>query len=297
MKIYATCDFPCYFKINGEYAGVIDKNLKSFETELENPFFEALPQNNLFLPCYANLLGSSSLKVFKVEKGVLVYPVLKKSANATFKLLGQADAVINGIKTVLSVTVDGNVKFYIDGIIKDVKPLPFIPEKFEIYCENGLIFASFSQEKTALFIYDATTGNLVFSSVVNAFSYSEVLTVQKRFLTTIKTTVIEKWSFKEGAKLISKSDEKERSFFEISPSLIPVAFFESIVIGSSISEIATPSLVKRYEELKDFLGKVIRVIPSPLNDDSVWLVCENEVVKGVAVFENGLISNVLLDDF
>ena len=89
MKIFASCDLPCHFKINGEYLGVIDKNLITFEVESSSLLFEALPLNDGFLPCYSGITGSRSIKVFKVDNGYLVYPVLRKSYFAGFKMIGQ----------------------------------------------------------------------------------------------------------------------------------------------------------------------------------------------------------------
>ena len=297
MKVFATCDLPCHFKINGESLGVIDKNLLTYNLERENPLFEALPLNELFSPCYSGINGSKSIKVFKVDNGVLVCPVLRKNYISNFKMLGQTECVINGVRTILSVVIDGVAKFYLEGCFNDVKTLPFIPEKFEIYYENGFIFVSFSAEKRALFVYELESAKLVFCNVVSAFSYSETLNVKREFQTVLKTTVFEKWNLGLEPTLIERRSETEKSFFEINPLLVPAAFFESVVIGASINEIASPNLVKRYDALREFLGKVIRVIPSPQEDNCVWLITEEKVVKGIVVLENGIIDNVLLDDF
>ncbi len=296
MKIFVTSDLPCHFKINGNYFGVIDKNLTEFEIE-GSPLFEALPLSDNFLPCYSGIEGNKSIRVFKVLGGLLVYPVLRKSYNLGFKMLGQTETVINGVKTVLTAVLDGAPKFYLDGIISDVKPLPFCPENIDLHYENGLIFASFSKEKCALFVYSLESSGLVFSSVVNAFSIGETLTVKKEYKTVLKTRVIEKWNLSKECSLVEVKSESQKTFFDINEKLVPTAFFESVVIGASVNEIASPSLVKRYDSLREFLGKVIRVIPSPSEEDCVWLVLDNKVTKGIAVFESGLITNVLLDDF
>ncbi|MBR6737997.1 MAG: hypothetical protein IKL82_06565 [Clostridia bacterium] len=297
MIIYVSSDLPAYFKINGEYASKVNKNLKSFEVYDDNALFEILPTNSNYLPCYGDVFGGTNLKAFKVQGGVLLYPVFKPQVVFGFKMLGQVSCDVGGVLTQLSVVLDGLCRFYLDGALSVVENLPFIPEKYELYHEKGLLFASFSREKTALFIYDVSTRRLVYSDVVSAFSFSETLTVKKEYLTTIYTTITERWNLIGEVSLISTHDEKEKSFLSLNPSLIGVAFFESVIIGASVEDVASPALIKRTKELKEFLGKVIRVLPSPSAKGEVWLITENEVIKGIPVYENGFINNVLLDDF
>ena len=86
------------------------------------------------------------------------------------------------------------------------------------------------------------------------------------------------------------------SFFDINSSLIPLAFAENASLGGSVKEICTPSFNEKAVNLKEFLGKVIKAIPSPKNPSDVWLLYENFISILKIEYENRLINNILIDD-
>ena len=121
--------------------------------------------------------------------------------------------------------------------------------------------------------------------------------MKKRFLCLTKTTLIEKWELSSPFKILAIEDEKERDFRLIPKFLLPLAFFENALIGASLKEITTKAFYDKTENLREFLGKVLKVIISPTDSDAVWLIGENGISSATLSFYNGLVDNLFVDDF
>ena len=295
MICYLLSNIPSYVKINGIYVGKISQNVKIIETE-NTPFFEFLPENENFR-CVYGCEKSQNLLIVKIKNSLFVTPNFSKLNCHPFKVLFQKQVTNYNHNVTITAVLDGCVKFFIDGFITSVKTLPFIPNGFDAYFYKKFLRVSFYAEKTALFIYSLDSGNLIFSDLVDEFSVTDIIETKKRYFIVTKSVINEQWTLDENSKLILRRDFKERDFFQIHPSLIPLAFFENVNINASVKDIVTPDFNSKITNLYSFLGKSNAVINSPFNKDEVLLI-KNDVITSVKCeFTNRLISNVFAEDY
>lgn len=292
MNCYFLSEIPCFLKVNGEYAGVASRNLTTANLLSPPTLVEFLPLSDDFSPVYS-FNNSKRLKPLKTPDGYLFYPLFKPKKDQKFKVVFQK----NFSQITLTVTEDNGVKFYIDGSFFFVGSLSFSPLDSTVDFYGNYACVSFKRNKTAIFIFDSSCGKLEFSDVCDEFSISDFLTVKKRFSNLTKTTIVEKWQLSSPFKLISIEDEKERGFRHLNNSLLPLAFFENAIIGASLKEITTANFFERTKDLKEFLGKVLKVVQSPIQDNAVWLIGENALSSATLSFNNGLVDNIFIDDF
>ena len=293
MKVYLYSETPAHLKINGEYYGKVNDNTFLIEENFENPLFEFLPINPRYQPVYGSE-NTKELRKFSVKNGQLVYPVYPLKNNYPFKVLGQKQQSSYNVTANVTAVLDGNIKFFLDGSITDVKPLPFIPKNFEISIVSNLIIISFTAEKSALFIYSVQSGTLVYYDVVDEFYISNNLTVKKGYKTVTDTFIEEEWQLSDSPTLLSRRDFKDKDFIDVHPHLLPLAFFENLIIGASVQDTVTFNLSQKIIDLQNFLGKYNKVLP--IDKESVYLIKPNSVTIAKVEFENRLISNVLEED-
>ena len=295
MNCYFLSDIDAHFKINGSYVSKACKNLK-VTTANAFDLFEFLPHNPIYLPAYSNK-ENTRVKLFNFKDNLICYPVYSKVNNYPFKILYQKEKSNFLGNIVLTVVSDGAVKFFIDGSITAVATLPFLPAECDFDFYQNTLFVWFKGEKTAIFIYSLDSKNLIFSDLVDEFFISSVIEVKKRYQTVTKTIVSETWSISETPSLVGKKDSFEKDYFDIHPRLLPLAFFQNVILGANVSSIVTPSLNERASSLKDFLGKVIKIIPSP-SDNLETLLIKNDCLTAVKLeFSNRLISNLFAEDY
>lgn len=294
LKAYFVSDIDCALKIDGKYLGIIDKNLYS-HTLNGDELLEFLPLNSDFSPFYS-LVNGTEIKSFNLAYGKLFYPVFKSGLHLPFKLLGQRRVNLGGKEVVVTLISDGGVKFYVDGAFYVVSSLPFIPKNFDVTIVNDVIVIVFVSDKTAVFIYDFN-GNEVFKCTCSGASIDKALTIKNRFGSVIKADVLTEYSLSSDFKMLSQKEHKEKNFYDIHPSLFTLAFFELVAIGVNVKEVLTPKMSEKSTSLKDFLGKVIRVLPSPNNPNQAWLVSDDKVSEASLDIRNGLIDNIYINDY
>ncbi len=296
MNCYFLSDISSHLKINGEYVGVISNNLKKVTVNCDKPLIEFLPCNTLYQSVYGNK-NTANLKTFMVNNCLICMPLFSKVNNYPFKVIGQKQKNSYSLYATLTVVLDGCVKFFLDGTISAVNRLPFIPTDFNVEFYQNFIILSFHAEKTALFVYSTDSGNLIFSDLVDQFRISNFIEVEKRYKTVTKTTLIESWSFEENSQLYSRHDVKEKDFYEINSYILPIAFFENVIIGGSVEKVVTPEFNARLIQLREFLGKVIKITPSPFDRNEVFLIKSDCLTAVKLEYTNRLISNVLAEDY
>lgn len=296
MLNYFLSNVPSFLRVDGKFLGVVSENLKIFESNSRLNFLEFLPKDDLFYSIYGDK-NCDSMRVFKVDNGLLYYPVFLRKKNLPLKLILQKSESCLFGEILITLVTDGDVKAFIDGFISDVKTLPFLPKNVEIKVLEKHVAVIFTSGKTALLLYDINIRKLVYSDVVDLVEFSDVLSVEKSYKTITKTTIKETWSLSNEIRLLSKESIIKKPYGLICKNLLPLAFFENASLGADLKEIVTPSFYEKSANLKSFLGSVINAVQSPVNEGEVWLIENNLVTKGKLQTKGDLIDNVILDDF
>ena len=296
MNCYFLSDIPAHLKINGEYFGLINNNLSIVDNLSEDCFFEFLPTLSGYSHAYG-CKSNKSLRVFKVDSNKLVVPVFERLQVLPFKFIMQKSESYHGETLTVTAYQDGGVKFFLDGIINDIKSIPFSPTNIEIRFYYNYVFVSFSLEKIALFIYDLTSKRLVFSDVIDSFLIDGDLIVKKSYQTVTSTQIIRVYNLNGEFSHISQRDEKLVDFEFLHPYLLPIGFFENVIIGGNVQKITTKNLHDKILDFKEFLGKVIKVIRPPFDSERFYLIKNDCISVCTLQYEDRLISNCLVDDF
>lgn len=296
IETFFLSDIKAHLKVNGEYKGVVSNNLKSLNIPNKNVLFEFMPINDEYGVVYGDLNGKN-VKVFNLSSKRLVCPVYTQKNSHPFKVITQKHAHLNGNGATVTVTLDGCVKFYLDGVLSDVNCLPFIPKNTEIYFYQNLLILEFFSIKTALYIYDINSKEKIYCDVVDEYAVNEVLTVKKTYQNVTKTIITQEWNLNGKPTLINVKDTKLKEYFSLKPCLIALSFFENVLIGASVKEIVTPNFNQKISQVKEFLGNVIKVVVSPLNKNECWLIKNEGVTVCTLRYENNLIDNMLAEDY
>ena len=296
MNFYFLSDALSHLKIDGEYAGTIFQNAKKLTLSTAPSLVEFLPCRSEFSPVTLSQNVENPC-ILKVKNGVLYYPRFFKKPSGIFKVISQKNYNFYGGELTLTVTEDLIPKFYLDGSFYFLSSLPFIPDSSNVEFYGDYAFVSFYKKKTALFIFRISDGKQVYFDLVDNYRVSEVLTVEKSYKNVTKTTVLERWNLTPTVHLLSVSDEKQKPLYSLNEKLLPLAFFENAVIGGDVKDVVTAEFSKNAEKLREFLGKIRKVIPSLLGDGAVWLIQDGKVSEATLSIKNGLIDNVFLEDF
>ncbi|MBQ3234882.1 MAG: hypothetical protein IJA97_01850 [Clostridia bacterium] len=296
MNCYFLSDVLSHLKIDGEYAGTVYLNPLYLKAETQPSLVEFLPTSRHLSPVYFSP-NTQELSGLRVENGLLFYPQFSQKNDFSFKLIFQQKYHSSGGEITLTVVEDGSPKFYLDGAIYSVKSLPFTPEQSTAEFYGEYLAVSFFKKKTALFLFNLHSGELLFSDIVDEFYLTDVLTVKKSYKTVTETVITEAWELGHTARLKSVSDEKGKELLSLNRKLLPLAFFENAIIGARVDGVCTAEFAKNSSNLREFLGSVKKVLPSPTCDSAVWLIGGNCVTNATLSYKNGLIDNVFLDDF
>ena len=236
MDYYFLSNIPYHLKINGNYIGKVTKNLKVLSL-IPPSFMEFLPACSDFLPCYSDLKSLDAIKKYPFNGGEIILPIFNKKPHFSFKILGQKHFDYHGYTYLLSVVLDGTVKFYLDGKVAIIETLPFIPETFDIYTVNHFVFFTFSSQKTVIIGYDFSTANptLIFKDIASDFTLDSLLKVKKHYDFINPVTVFEEWDLSSPLTLKSRKTELLKPLGEIPEKLIPLSFMETVSVMGDLS--------------------------------------------------------------
>ena len=86
MKLFFISKIPAFLKINGEFAGIIQENLRCYEHFNEDiQFLEIIPCDSNYEVIYTNLTYKSNLQVYDFLGEKLVVPKFLKKRNLKYK--------------------------------------------------------------------------------------------------------------------------------------------------------------------------------------------------------------------
>ncbi len=295
MDYYFLSNMPCHLKIDGEYVGKITKNLKVITIQNPISFMEFLPTNNSYFPAYADESNLCGIKKFKFLNGEILLPTFDKKPLTEFKVLLQKQFLVNGYSYLLSVVLDGAVKFYVDGNATIIESLPFIPADCEVFTINSLVFFTFTYKKTVVIGYDfsSTTPNLIFKDIVDEFDISSPLKTTKRYDFINPTTIYEEWNLSAPLTLFSRKTKLLKTLSEIPKQLIALSFMETVSVIGDLSIYLSNELNERANDLYEFIKKPVYLFYPPNLFDEVVSITEKELFTYKFEFNGNHICNII----
>ena len=305
MYCYFLCDVPCAIKADGKYIGIGSKNLRFIDCD--KCFLEFVPLDESFdRVCFLfdknHPISTKNTKLIDLYGGFLIIPSFFRKAEGEFKLIDKKAFDLptpvlvtyfsqNGVKLCVSKEND----FYIEA-------LPFTPNeiRFDACVVDGnqyLVAICLSTKTEILAFKIADKISLVFKNLCDGYSFSKnVLSTFERKNDILKHSISSNWQFGNEVKLRNYKITHERQIFSLPEKLLAIAFFEEVLLCGEIEEFLSPALKPRAQEMKEFLGDFIKILPPPhFKDDDLVMLLYNDKVEYVKVsFTNGLISNVAI---
>ena len=292
MKYYFYSKIPAFLKGNDKFLGVVNKNLSYVNFE-KSPFIEFIPTLSNYNPSYYYDYYKTNVLSFNLQEGNLLIPIFTKKPKCDYKILSQQRFdFIN-----LTVVLDGNVKFYIDGDICASDEIPFIPTFCNVIKNNEYITATFTNTETAVFIYDLN-GSLIFKEVVSDFEILQNgnILFSKTSKGLVRVTVQNEIDLSNCPQIVNSQILSPLN--SLNPYLLPYAFLELVKLKYDISSLLSPSILNRKNDLLSFIGNITTVIPSlTFKENEVLVVDGNSLKKFTFEINSRLITNLLIDDY
>ena len=295
MDYFFISNIPYHLKINGEYFGKVSKNLKVLSLSEPISFMEFLPINNRYFPTYADQTNLDGIKKFHFLNGDIILPNFDKKPLNLFKILYQKQFTVNGLSYLLSVVLDGTVKFYVDGNVAIIDTLPFIPTDCEIYTLSNLVFFTFSHSKTAIIGYDFSFSNpkLIFKDLVDEFEINSLLKIKKHYDFINPITLFEEWDLSSNVTLLSRKTEFLRKLNEIPKQLISLSFMQTVSVMGDLALYLTNELCSRANDIYEFIKKPTLLFNSPNSFEEVVSITDSEIFTYKFEFSGSLICNLI----
>ena len=288
MNYYFFSEIDCYLKFNGEYLGLVNKNVTIINLN-ESGLFEFIPKSDAYLPNYY-LTSDNKKGVYNVNGNKLFIPYFTKIRQLPYKIIMQKSID----KFNLTITTDGCIKFYLDGNFYATNELPFLPSDVEFYTFNGILLLFFKSARVAIYAYNLKTGELVFKNIVNSFDINNNLSVTETFYYPVNYTVTKQWIIDTTFTLNSVVVSEIQS--EIPPTLIPFYFCSFIKQGVLVTDFLCDNLKPRANDFSSFLGEIDYILPSFSTIENEVCIISNNTVNIVKFeLDNNLISNVFID--
>ena len=295
MDYFFISNIPYHLKINGNYLGKATKNLKVLSIFDDISFLEFLPINDKYFPTYADKTNLGGIKKFPLFSGEIILPTFQKKPPTAFKILCQKQFLVNGLSYLLSVVLDGAVKFYVDGNIAILDSLPFIPTDCQVYTHGSFVFFTFTANKTAIIGYDFSfsTPKIIFRDLVDEFEISSPLKTKKHYDFINPITILEEWDLSSPLTLISRKTNLVKPLNEIPNKLIPLSFMETVSVMGDLSIYLTPELNERANDLYQFIKKPVYLFYPPESFSEVVSITEKEIFIYKFEFNGNRICNLI----
>ncbi len=300
MLVYFYSQQNAFVFLNGKYLGKINQNVKMLDIE-ENSLLQFVCEDESFMPFYAYNLKSKNLKVYNLKKGVLLCPIFEKNRCYHYKIHFQKDITIKNNRHVITLLLDGDIKFHINGQFYITSELPFIPNDIHVEEKDNFLFLSFKKEKTCLFVYRLENGefNLCYKNVVDSYSYQNaLLKIYKNYPSPYLLEITENWEYKDKFSLISTYSQTLKSITNLKKPLNNYVFIYLIIIGANVSSFVTQNIKNKLNSLREFLCYPTTVLYNfEDNDDSVIILTNEGAKKVVFNYLDNLIDGILVDDY
>ena len=305
MYCYFLCDVPCAVKLDGEFVGVASKNL-SF-VEKERCFLEFIPLDDCFEKTYLlfdkkHPVSTKNVKIIDLYGGFLIIPSFSRKVDADFKMIGRKTFPFSQAVSVICYS-QGGIKLC---VCKEndffIEPIPFLPSdiRFETCVSNGNEYLAVIciSNKTEILVFNVKSKiNLAFKNLCDGYSLvGNTITTLEHRPSVLGHSLSSTWLFEDKVTLKNYTISRSKQVFSLPEKLLPIAFFEELLIDGNVEEFLSPELKPRANELKEFLGDFKRVLPPPhfKDDDLVTLLYADKVEYARIDTNGGLISNLTI---
>lgn len=268
MKVYFLSSTPCALTLNGAYFGITDKFERFAEISFNDRIFAQFsPQNALPIGCFITqelrFSPPEGFEVYLLPDGLALYARDFPPRDFILKTYAQER---NG-DTLVTLFQQGELQLSIEqGNSLSVSPLPreFINAKIRFF--DTLI----GLETTGKLALYTRAGKCVFCEEILSYSInndtlSATLPLSDCLGRTAKCTYeFTENTFERTAITLqqARTENGEMDEKSIANSLLPFAFFESILYGADYTPFLSDELIEKADSLRAFLGDFVAVTPT-----------------------------------
>ncbi|MBO5851385.1 MAG: hypothetical protein J6R29_03530, partial [Clostridia bacterium] len=149
---------------------------------------------------------------------------------------------------------------------------------------------------TAIYAYSLENGSLCYKNLVDSFELGTFFNTKTTYKKTVDIMVEEVYDLTNNFSLFKRVGVKNKNSFSVNKNLIPLLFFDLILLGVDASEILTQNLTHKQADLKEFLGNVKHCFLNPYNDSEVIALYDSKLAIYTLEIKNGLIDNIIEKD-
>ena len=137
MLCYFFSVLDCHLLVNGEYLGLVNKNV-TFYNVCENDLLSFIPVNfNYFALNFT--IKSNPNYVYTYNENLVIIPEFSKKRNLTYSEV----LTKNCNDFTVKVVTDGSIKFYLNGLFYAQDELPFLPTSVEFKSSKNYLYLIF----------------------------------------------------------------------------------------------------------------------------------------------------------
>ncbi len=268
MKVYFLSAQPCALSLNGAFFGVCDHFERFAEVSLsDNVYAQFSPANAQPIGCFLSpeirFNPPNGFEIYLLPDGLALYARDFPPRDFTLSVCAQErkdDMLVTLFK-------QGNLQLSIEkGGQLLVLPVANAFENAKIsFAENFVLLHT----KNRLALY-SLTGKCVFNEEIVDFSIEKdtlnaTMPLSNSLGRVAKCTFAlqENECVRTNVSLIQVCDEKGNTDKEsVENSLLPFAFFESVLLGVDYTPFLSPALVDKADSLLAFLGNFVAVAPT-----------------------------------
>ncbi len=267
MKVYFLSSRPCALTLNGSYFGITDGFERFAEISLKDNLYALFsPENAQPIGCFINdrirFSPPDGFEVYLLPDGLALYardfPPRDFLLHAIDQQRREGTLATLFLQGELQLSIESEEGFFIACV-----PPTFA--RASIRFIEGLIGLE-GEDKLALY---TVKGERVFCENVRSFRVEEgVLTALLPLSDALGRTAECSYALsKEGCKQTgcvlrqTRTEKGETTEDKIAASLLPFAFFESVLLGLDYKQLLSDELSKKADYLVDFLGDFIAVAP------------------------------------
>lgn len=286
MFYYLSSSIPSALKINGVFFGIINEDAKKINIDTPCAYIELSPvsvsaESVNFLLDDSFFCSPPPLIYLTDLKGGYLIKFCPVKENKNFFIINQQKfdfALVtvfneNGLK----LSIETQSDFYAESFSVDIEGADI--GAFTL--KNGqfiYVCLELSNDKKQLLVYllDSKIAK-VFCREIEEFCVENTFSTTERFFDIKKHKITSFWEF--NGQYFVRNDckiEKNKSFnLENLPTrVIPFAFLEDLLVGDSIEEYLSTSLLENKNFLQQFFGDFLGVIPPPefIENDKIGLI-------------------------